>query len=182
MCFSCATAVTIPGRRDACWWHGAASIAPPRWRTTVFSTSLWLADAVVAARLKWPRPLPLIAGALVHPSLRSGGHRPYPGDANWTQRQNLGAGLLRRDARGLGGRKGCGLGRGGELLHFGDRGAQPIVHLELQRFGDVENTVVPQRRGAIEPAPGHQHASAQLLGLVESLANRFDFLIGIGGP
>jgi Protein of unknown function (DUF1403) len=32
--------------------------------------SLWLADAVLAARLKWSRPLPLIAGALVHPSLR----------------------------------------------------------------------------------------------------------------
>jgi hypothetical protein len=44
--------------------------------------ALWLADAVLAVRLKWP--LPLIAGALVHPSLRSGGHRPYPGDANWT--------------------------------------------------------------------------------------------------
>jgi hypothetical protein len=49
------------------------------------SLSLWLADAVLAARLKWSRPLPLIAGALVHPSLRSGGHRPYPGDANWTR-------------------------------------------------------------------------------------------------
>jgi hypothetical protein len=46
--------------------------------------SLWLADAVLAARLKWPRPLPLIAGALVHPSLRRGGHRPYPGDPDWT--------------------------------------------------------------------------------------------------
>jgi hypothetical protein len=46
--------------------------------------ALWLADAVLAARLKWSRPLPLIAGALVHPSLRSGGHRPYPGDATWT--------------------------------------------------------------------------------------------------
>jgi Protein of unknown function (DUF1403) len=45
---------------------------------------LWLADAVLAARLKWPRPLPLLAGALMHPSLRSGGHRPCPGDANWT--------------------------------------------------------------------------------------------------
>jgi hypothetical protein len=46
--------------------------------------SLWLADAVLAARLKWPLPLPLIAGALLHPSLRTGGHRPYPGDADWT--------------------------------------------------------------------------------------------------
>jgi Protein of unknown function (DUF1403) len=45
--------------------------------------ALWLADAVLAARLKWPLPLPLIAGALVHPSLRTGGHRP--GDADWTR-------------------------------------------------------------------------------------------------
>ena len=44
--------------------------------------SLWLADAVLAARLKWSRPLPLIAAAL--PSLRAGGYRPYPSDANWT--------------------------------------------------------------------------------------------------
>ena len=46
--------------------------------------ALWLADAVLAARLSWPRPLPLIAGALGHPSLRSGGRRPHPGDASWT--------------------------------------------------------------------------------------------------
>jgi hypothetical protein len=45
--------------------------------------ALWLADAVLAARLKWPLPLPLIAGALVRPSLRTGGHRP--GDADWTR-------------------------------------------------------------------------------------------------
>src|SRR5580704_11705162 len=32
--------------------------------------ALWLADAVLAVRLKWPRPLPLIAGGIVHPSLR----------------------------------------------------------------------------------------------------------------
>ena len=38
---------------------------------------------VLAARLKWSRPLPLIAGALVHPSLRTGGHRL--GDADWTR-------------------------------------------------------------------------------------------------
>jgi len=46
--------------------------------------SLWLADAVLAARLSWLLPLPLIAGALGHPSLRSGGRRPHPGDATWT--------------------------------------------------------------------------------------------------
>jgi hypothetical protein len=59
--------------------------------------ALWLADAVLAIRLKWPLPLPLIASALLHPSLRirdngsisrfddEGGRRrrPYPGDPNW---------------------------------------------------------------------------------------------------
>ena len=54
--------------------------------------ALWLADAVLAIRLKWPLPLPLVAGAILHPSLRissddEGGHqrrrRPYPGDPNW---------------------------------------------------------------------------------------------------
>jgi hypothetical protein len=55
--------------------------------------ALWLADAVLAIRLKWPLPLPLIAGALLHPSLRTlsgsvhdgGGDRRRPslGDPNW---------------------------------------------------------------------------------------------------
>jgi hypothetical protein len=33
--------------------------------------ALWLADAVLAARLAWPMPLPLLAAALMHPSLWS---------------------------------------------------------------------------------------------------------------
>jgi hypothetical protein len=54
--------------------------------------ALWLADAVLAVRLKWPLPLPLIAGSLLHPSLRRHGEhssglrrrrRPSPGDPNW---------------------------------------------------------------------------------------------------
>ena len=32
--------------------------------------ALWVADAVLAARLKWPRPLALLADALLHRSLR----------------------------------------------------------------------------------------------------------------
>jgi hypothetical protein len=48
--------------------------------------ALWLADAVLGRRLKWPLPLPLLADALLHPSLRADGRgrRPYPGDPNWT--------------------------------------------------------------------------------------------------
>jgi Protein of unknown function (DUF1403) len=46
--------------------------------------ALWLADAVLARRLGWPLPLPLIAAALLHPSLRTAGRRPYPADPDWT--------------------------------------------------------------------------------------------------
>jgi Protein of unknown function (DUF1403) len=45
--------------------------------------ALWLADAVLAVRLKWLVPLPLLAGALLDPSLRTGGRRPHPGDPSW---------------------------------------------------------------------------------------------------
>jgi hypothetical protein len=45
--------------------------------------ALWLADAVLATRLKWPRPLALLADALQHRSLRIDGRRPHPGDVNW---------------------------------------------------------------------------------------------------
>jgi hypothetical protein len=43
--------------------------------------ALWVFDMVVAIRLHWPRPLPLIATAI----LRSpgGGRRPRPGDPAW---------------------------------------------------------------------------------------------------
>jgi hypothetical protein len=43
----------------------------------------WLADAVLAARLGWQVPLPLLPIGLTHSSLRRDGRRPYPGDGNW---------------------------------------------------------------------------------------------------
>ena len=38
---------------------------------------------MLAARLKWLVPLPLLAGALLHPLLQTGGRRPHPSDASW---------------------------------------------------------------------------------------------------
>jgi Protein of unknown function (DUF1403) len=46
--------------------------------------ALWLADAVLACRLGWPLPVPLLAAALLHPSLRTAGRRPHPTDPDWT--------------------------------------------------------------------------------------------------
>jgi hypothetical protein len=46
--------------------------------------ALWAFDLVLATRLRWARPLPLIAGKLLDPGLRSGGGgRPRLGDPAW---------------------------------------------------------------------------------------------------
>jgi hypothetical protein len=49
-------------------------------------------DLVLAIRLRWPRPLPLIATKTLDPSLRSNtGGRPRPGDPAWA---NMAAGAI----------------------------------------------------------------------------------------
>ena len=46
--------------------------------------ALWAFDLAIALRLRWPRPLPLIATRILDPSLRSdGGGRLRPGDRAW---------------------------------------------------------------------------------------------------
>jgi hypothetical protein len=49
--------------------------------------ALWLADAVLAARLGWGSAgalaVPLLAGPILHASLKTEGRRPRPGDADW---------------------------------------------------------------------------------------------------
>jgi Protein of unknown function (DUF1403) len=54
--------------------------APP---SEVFA--LWLFDIALALRLRWPRPVPLIAVKILDPTLRlaSAGRRPRPGDPAW---------------------------------------------------------------------------------------------------
>jgi hypothetical protein len=46
--------------------------------------ALWAFDSALALRLRWPRPVPLIAGKILDPSLRSDGRGwPRPGDPAW---------------------------------------------------------------------------------------------------
>jgi hypothetical protein len=47
--------------------------------------SLWVFDMTIAIRLRWPRPVPLIATAILDPTLRSpgAGRRPMPDDPAW---------------------------------------------------------------------------------------------------
>jgi hypothetical protein len=46
--------------------------------------TLWLSDLVLAQRLQWEAPLPLLATTIAHTSIRSAsGRRPRPTDADW---------------------------------------------------------------------------------------------------
>jgi Protein of unknown function (DUF1403) len=47
--------------------------------------ALWVFDIALAIRLRWPRPLPLIATKILDPILRQpdGGRRPRPGEPAW---------------------------------------------------------------------------------------------------
>lgn len=49
--------------------------------------ALWLADAVLAQKLKWPAPVPLLVTAILEPGVRIGaaGKRPRPGGEGWQQ-------------------------------------------------------------------------------------------------
>jgi hypothetical protein len=48
------------------------------------SLALWAFDLVLALRLRWPRPLPLIAARILDPSIRSNvGRRSRPGEPGW---------------------------------------------------------------------------------------------------
>ena len=47
--------------------------------------ALWLFDLAIAIRLRWARPLPLVATQVLNPALRSPGvgRRPRPGEPAW---------------------------------------------------------------------------------------------------
>jgi hypothetical protein len=47
--------------------------------------ALWLSDLALARRLGWDAPVPLLATAIAHASLRRGptGKRPHPGEPDW---------------------------------------------------------------------------------------------------
>jgi hypothetical protein len=125
--------------------------------------SLWLADAVLAARLSWPLPLPLIAGALGHPSLRSGGRRPHPGDATWTLTCCLAYGRAAAEACDLF----AALERSAQKLtaiapRLRARGARAVIETLLD-----EDAVLPSaRRGAMSD---------------RGLRRLFDRLVALGG-
>ncbi len=65
--------------------------------------ALWLADLALATRLGWAAPVPLLATAIAHPSLRRGpaGKRPRPGDPDWADALVRAYALAAREAYAL---------------------------------------------------------------------------------
>jgi Protein of unknown function (DUF1403) len=125
--------------------------------------SLWLADAVLAHRLKWPRPVPLLATALLHPAVRVHERRPHPADqTSW---------LL-------------------SCLRAYDRGAQQACDLfsELSRRSQKLLSVAPRLRakgaGAVIDLLHHDDAvpaSARIKTLSDrGLRRLFDRLVTLG--
>jgi len=67
--------------------------------------ALWTADLVLAMRLRWERPLPLIATKILDPALRQPdrGRRPRPGDPAWANTATAALALAAASALDLAG-------------------------------------------------------------------------------
>jgi len=52
-------------------------------RDAAETLALWVADLVLARRLGWARPIPLLATRVTHPSLFIDGRRARPADSTW---------------------------------------------------------------------------------------------------
>jgi hypothetical protein len=63
----------------------ASSVLPDAPAAEAEILAHWVFDMVIAIRLRWPRPVPLLATKFLDPTLRSpgGGRRPRPGDPAW---------------------------------------------------------------------------------------------------
>src|SRR5208283_5920231 len=65
--------------------------------------ALWTADLMLALRLRWERPAPLLVTKILDPALRRGnaGARPRPGDPDWPQAVARAYALAAADAHAL---------------------------------------------------------------------------------
>jgi Protein of unknown function (DUF1403) len=126
--------------------------------------ALWLADAVLAARLRWTIAIPLLAVQVLHPRLKAdaAGRRPKAGDADWL--------------------RACCLAYAGAAAAACDLGA------DLARRADRLNSVAPRLRakgaGAVIAALLDDHALTAAGGAggmsERALRRLFDRLAALG--
>ena len=139
--------------------------------------ALWGADLALARRLGWDAPVPLLATAITHASLRRGaaGRRPRAGEADWTDAVAGAYALAARDAFALAGE----LSRRSQVLlaskpKLRAKGAGRVIELLLS-----DDAVSPAR--AAKSARLSDRAARRLfdrlieLGAVRELSGRSNF-------
>jgi Protein of unknown function (DUF1403) len=137
--------------------------------------ALWLADLMLAEKLGWERPVPLLATAIAQPALRRAGRRPRPSDADWGDALAGAYALATPEAHGLAGD----LSRRAERLlavepKLRAKGAERVVALLL-----ADDCVSPAR--AAKVARLSDRAARRLfdrltdLGAVRELSGRPNF-------
>jgi len=137
--------------------------------------ALWLADLMLAQKLFWDAPIPLLATSILQPALRRAGQRPRSGDPDWADVVAGGYALAAPEAYALAAE----LGRRAERLlavkpKLRARGADRVVELLL-----ADDCVAPAR--AAKVARLSDRAARRLfdrltdLGAVRELSGRPNF-------
>jgi hypothetical protein len=139
--------------------------------------ALWLSDLALAQRLRWDAPVPLLATAIAHASLRRGqsGKRPRPADPDWLDAAGGAYAMAAQEAYALAGE----LARAGEKLLAAQpklraKGASRVIELLLS-----DDAVSPAR--AAKVARLSDRAARRLfdrlieLGAVRELSGRSNF-------
>ncbi|MDJ0450878.1 MULTISPECIES: DUF1403 family protein [Methylocystis] len=141
--------------------------------------ALWIADLALAMRLDWSRPVPLLAVAILHPSLRRGpnGKRPRPSDEDWLDAVAVAYGLAVAEAHALA----ADLARRAEKLttvapSLRARGAGRVVDMVLADDG-VTPAAAAARVGMSDRAARRLFDRLVALGAVRELSGRETFRI-----
>ncbi|RTL84509.1 MAG: DUF1403 family protein [Hyphomicrobiales bacterium] len=137
-----------------------------------------VADLVLANRLDWARPVPLLAVAVLHPSLRrgAGGKRPRPTDEDWPVAVARAYGLAVVEAHALA----VDLARRAQKLlavspMLRAKGARRVIDMLLG--GDAVPPAAAARAGLSDRAPRRLFDRLVALGAVRELSGRETFRI-----
>lgn len=135
-------------------------------RPEVEILALWAADLVLAARLKWSAPVPLVATKILDPVLRRGasGKRPRPGNPHWQEAAAKAYALAATEAYAL----------AADLARRADR----LLAVAPKLRAKGASTVIDMLLGDDAVTPARAAASA---GLSDRAARRlFDRLVELG--
>jgi Protein of unknown function (DUF1403) len=127
--------------------------------------ALWAFDLVLALRLRWQRPVPLIATKILEPSLRSGGEaRPRPGGPAWSNTAAAALALAAASALDL----------AGDLSRRADTLIAVAPKLRAKRATKIVDLLLAE--DCVSPAEAARHAP-----MTDRAARRlFDRLLTLG--